>query len=460
MAKMNYADIANKIIAQIGEENVLTVSHCMTRLRFTVKDFSKVSLDDIKKISGVIGAVYHGEQVQVIMGQHLLATYNEIVKQGKFREEAAVDENLDAPAQEMKGIKGVVNKVLGYVVACVTPLVPAMNAAGMLKVVLLLIGKVIPSFTESDTNLILGWVADAPFYFMPIIVAYGGAKKLKATPVYSMVVAASLLTPAWSAAVTAGEPVSLIGIPVRLVTYSSTLLPALLIAVVAAYAEKWCNKIFPGVFKNLLVGLCTITITGILAFTLLGPLGSYAGSLIANGFLWLGNNVPWLGTGVLAFFLPWLVLTGMVWAISPFLALNISELGFDAVLRPAYMCHNMAEAGAALGVGLRAKDKEFKALAFSVAFECIVAGVSEPAIYGVNLKLKKPMFAVMVGGAAGGVVSALLGATAYQMGWSNIWSLPIFMETIPAMLAGIVTSIVVSAAVAFIVGFDQNEAKI
>ena len=282
MAKMNYADIANKIIAQIGEENVLTVSHCMTRLRFTVKDFSKVSLDDIKKISGVIGAVYHGEQVQVIMGQHLLATYNEIVKQGKFREEAAVDENLDAPAQEMKGIKGVVNKVLGYVVACVTPLVPAMNAAGMLKVVLLLIGKVIPSFTESDTNLILGWVADAPFYFMPIIVAYGGAKKLKATPVYSMVVAASLLTPAWSAAVTAGEPVSLIGIPVRLVTYSSTLLPALLIAVVAAYAEKWCNKIFPGVFKNLLVGLCTITITGILAFTLLGPLGSYAGSLIAQ----------------------------------------------------------------------------------------------------------------------------------------------------------------------------------
>ena len=109
MAKMNYADIANKIIAQIGEENVLTVSHCMTRLRFTVKDFSKVSLDDIQKISGVIGAVYHGEQVQVIMGQHLLATYNEIVKQGKFREEAAVDENLDAPAQEMKGIKGVVN---------------------------------------------------------------------------------------------------------------------------------------------------------------------------------------------------------------------------------------------------------------------------------------------------------------------------------------------------------------
>ena len=350
------------------------------------------------------------------------------------------------------------DKILGYIVACVSPLVPAMIAGGMMKVVLLLIGKVVPTFSASDTNMVLGWIADAPFYFMPIIVAYGGAKKLKATPVYSMIVAASLLTPDWINMVSAGEAVSLFGIPARLITYSSTLLPALLIAWVAAYLEKWLNKVIPGVFKNLLVGMITIIITGVLAFTVLGPLGSYAGSAVASVFLWIGDTVPWLGTGVLAFFLPWLVLTGMVWAISPFLALNISELGFDAVLRPAYMCHNMAEAGAAIGVGLRAKDKEFKALAFSVAFECIVAGVSEPAIYGINLKLKKPMYAVMIGSAAGGVIAALLGATAYEMGWSNIWSIPIFMETIPAMLAGMAASVVVSAVVAFVIGFDQNEA--
>ena len=120
----------------------------------------------------------------------------------------------------------------------------------------------------------------------------------------------------------------------------------------------------------------------------------------------------------------------------------------------------MAEAGAAIGVAFRAKDPEFKALAFSVAFECIVAGISEPAIYGVNLKLKRPMYAVMIGGAAGGVVAALLGATAYQMGWSNIWALPIFMETIPAMIVGILVSIVVAAVAAFIIGFDQNEAHV
>ena len=460
MAKVDYADLAAKIVEKIGKDNVISVTHCMTRLRFAVKDHTTVDLDGIKNISGVIGAVYAGEQVQVIMGKHLLDTYEQVVKQNNFKEEAVVEENLDTEPQKQGGIKGIANNILGYVVACVTPLIPAMIAAGMLKVVLLLIGKVVPTFSASETNIILGWIADAPFYFMPVIVAYGGAKKLKATPAYAMVVAASLLTPGWIEMVSAGQAVHLIGIPVRLLTYSSTLLPALLIAWVAAYIEKWSNKVIPGVFKNLLVGLITITVTGILAFTILGPLGSYAGSIIANVFLWLGNTVPWLGTGVLAFFLPWLVLTGMVWAISPFLALNIAELGFDAVLRPAYMCHNMAEAGAAIGVAFRAKDPEFKALAFSVAFECIVAGVSEPAIYGVNLRLKRPMYAVMIGGAAGGVVAALLGATAYQMGWSNIWALPIFMETIPAMIAGILVSIVVAAVAAFIIGFDQNEAHV
>ena len=415
MAKVNYADIAAKIVEKIGKDNVFTVTHCMTRLRFTVKDYTRVDLDGIKNISGVIGAVYAGEQVQVVMGQHLLDTYKEVISQNHFAETEAIDEQLD-DIPEKKGIKGVADKILGYIVACVSPLVPAMIAGGMMKVVLLLIGKVVPTFSASDTNMVLGWIADAPFYFMPIIVAYGGAKKLKATPVYSMIVAASLLTPDWINMVSAGEAVSLFGIPARLITYSSTLLPALLIAWVAAYLEKWLNKVIPGVFKNLLVGMITIIITGVLAFTVLGPLGSYAGSAVASVFLWIGDTVPWLGTGVLAFFLPWLVLTGMVWAISPFLALNISELGFDAVLRPAYMCHNMAEAGAAIGVGLRAKDKEFKALAFSVAFECIVAGVSEPAIYGINLKLKKPMYAVMIGSAAGGVIAALLGATAYKMG--------------------------------------------
>ena len=153
-------------------------------------------------------------------------------------------------------------------------------------------------------------------------------------------------------------------------------------------------------------------------------------------------------------------MTGMHMALAPFMATNIADIGYDAVIRPAFLLHNMAEGGACIGVGLKAKDPEFKSQAFSIAFGCIVAGVSEPAIYGVNLKLRKPMLGVMAGGAAGGIVAGLLGAKAYVMGYSTIMALPIFVETIPAMVAGIVTAIVVAAAVTYVLGFDQNEAHV
>ena len=458
--KIDAVETAKTLVELVGgAENVNSIQHCMTRLRFTLKNQSLADVDEIKKVRGVMGVVVAGGQTQVVLGENLLPVYEQVLKQNSFKEEAALDENVDAPKQT--GGKGVLDAVLAYISGCVTPAVPALVAGGMLKVALLLIGLAVPSFTASQTNTILGWVANAPFYFLPIFVAYGGAKKLNATPAYAMLVAASLLTPAWSEMIAAGEPVHLLGfLPVKLVSYSSSLLPALLIALVAAYLEKFFNKIVPGIFKSLLVGLLTITCTGILAFTILGPLGSYLGAIVSGFFLWVGNTVPWLGVGVLAGCLPWLVMTGMHMALAPFMATNIADIGYDAVIRPAFLLHNMAEGGACIGVGLKAKDPEFKSQAFSIAFGCIVAGVSEPAIYGVNLKLRKPMLGVMAGGAAGGIVAGLLGAKAFVMGYSTIMALPIFVETIPAMVAGIVTAIVVAAAVTYVIGFDQNEAHV
>lgn len=458
--KIDAVETAKTLVELVGgAENVNSIQHCMTRLRFTLKNQSLADVDEIKKVRGVMGVVVAGGQTQVVLGENLLPVYEQVLKQNSFKEEAALDENVDAPKQT--GGKGGLDAVLAYISGCVTPAIPALVAGGMLKVALLLIGLAVPSFTASQTNTILGWVANAPFYFLPIFVAYGGAKKLNATPAYAMLVAASLLTPAWSEMIAAGEPVHLLGfLPVKLVSYSSSLLPALLIALVAAYLEKFFNKIVPGIFKSLLVGLLTITCTGILAFTILGPLGSYLGAIVSGFFLWVGNTVPWLGVGVLAGCLPWLVMTGMHMALAPFMATNIADIGYDAVIRPAFLLHNMAEGGACIGVGLKAKDPEFKSQAFSIAFGCIVAGVTEPAIYGVNLKLRKPMLGVMAGGAAGGIVAGLLGAKAYVMGYSTIMALPIFVETIPAMVAGIVTAIVVAAAVTYVLGFDQNEAHV
>ena len=460
MTKIDVKETASKIVELVGgAENVNMVTHCMTRARFKLNDPSKADIEGLKQIKGVIGVVEAGGWTQVVLGANLLDVYGEMLKNNNFHEDAAIDENLDDPKEKKKGIMGVLETVVAYTSASMTPAVPALVAGGMLKVFLLLITLINDGFSATQTYTILGWLANAPFYFMPIFVAYGAAKKLNSTPSYAMMVAATLLTKEWFDWVAAKEPVSLIGIPVKLVKYSSSLLPALLIALVAAYLERFFNKIVPGIFKSLLVGLCTVTITGILAFTILGPLGSYVGGIISGFFLFIGDHVPWLGIGVLAACLPWLVMCGMHTSVTPFIPTNIADIGYDPVIRPAFLLHNMAEGGACLGVGLRAKDPEFKSECFSLAVGCIVAGVTEPAIYGVNLKLRKPMLGVMAGGAAGGIVGGLLGMKAYVVGYSTILALPIFENTILAAIAGVVTAIAVAALVTFILGFDEAEAK-
>lgn len=456
---LDYKKCAAEIVEKAGgADNITTVSHCMTRLRFNVKDIKNVNMDEIKSIKGVMGCIYAGEQLQVVMGQNLLPVFDEVVKQNTFKVGEAVDENLDAPKEKLT-FKSAGSAVLGYVSASVTPLIAGLIAGGMLKVFLLLIGMAIPSFADTQTNVILGWVANAPFYFMPIFVAYGAIKKLGGTPIYAMLAAAALLTPEWSAMVSAGEPVTLVGLPVTLTTYSSSLLPALLIALVAYYSEKLMNKIVPGIFKSIFVGLGTIVITSVLGFTILGPLGNICGSYLVNVFVWLSNTVGPLAVGLLAGLLPWIIMTGMHTVFGPFMTQSISSVGYDGLFRPSLILHNMAEGGACIGVGLKAKDPEFKAQCFSIAFGCIVAGVSEPAIYGINLKLRKPMYAVMAGGAAGGIVAGLVGAKAFIMGYSTILALPIFLETAIGMLAAIVVAIVVACVVAIVLGFDQDEAK-
>ncbi|MBR4163343.1 MAG: PTS transporter subunit EIIC [Solobacterium sp.] len=461
--KIDYAETAKTLVELVGgPENVNAVSHCMTRLRFTLKDPSKADKDAIKKVRGVIGLVEAGGQTQIILGENLINTYTEVLKQYKFEDGGAVGEE---PAEKPQGIKGYAKVVVDYIAAAVSPMVPALVAGGLLKVVLLLIGMAVPAFTETPTNTILGYVANAPFYFMPIFVAYGGAKKLNSTPAYAMMVAASLLTPGWVSMVSslkeAGSTATTVcGIPALAVTYNNSLLPALLIAVVAAYAEKFFNKIVPGIFKSLLVGLGTITVTGILAFTILGPLGDYIGSMIAGLFIFLGGAAAPIAIGVLAACLPWLIMLGMHHGISPFMASNIADIGYDAVIRPAFLLHNMCEGGAALGVALRAKDPEYKSQALSIAFGCIVAGVTEPCIYGITFKLKKPMIGVMAGGLVGGIVAGLMHVKAYVMGYSTIMALPIFMDTAISMAIAVVVGIAVAAVVTYIIGFDQDEAHI
>lgn len=450
--KLDYRQMAIDIVKLVGgPENVQTLSHCMTRLRFVLKDESKAKADSIKEMKGVLGVVSAGGQFMVILGQNLLPVYDAALKEFGLAAGSASEENLDdSKEKETLTVKSALMTALGYISASVTPMVPALVAGGMLKVVLLLISLAVTDFSGTSTYIILSALADGPFYFMPIFVAYGSATKLGGTPVYAMMAAAALLHGNWTGLVAAGEAVTLIGLPVRLVSYSSSLLPALLLALAAYYFEKGFNKIIPGIFKSLLVGLCTVACTGVIGFLVLAPLGNFLGSYLANVFVFLGDTIGPVTIGILAACLPWLVMTGMHVPVSTFLSMTLVDPGYDSIFRPAFMLHNMCEGGACLGVALRAKNAQLRSEALGIAFGCIVAGVTEPAIYGINLPRKKPMIGVMAGGAVGGVVAGVLGVRAYVMGYSTILAVPIFQDTIVYALLAIVVGILTACLVTYL----------
>lgn len=455
---MDYIKTAEEILMLCGmNSNISSVTHCATRLRLFIIDKTKVNLDEIKKLKGVLGTVYSGDELQIVLGKNLIPVYNEVQKKYDNSKPKAVKANSTEKLSGKEKFKAMGSKLIGFISASVTPMIPGLVAGGMLKTFLLLITLAWAPFEKTQTYTLLSMVANVPFYFMPVFVAYGAAKKLGGTPIFAMVAAAGLVYPEFTELISGEDPVSIFSIPVMAVKYNSTLLPALLVAICAYYVEKLLVKILPGIIRPILLGVGTIAITYTLGITVLGPLGDFAGSYVVNIFLWSSEHMGPVAVGILAGCMPFLVMTGMHHAVTPFMVQAIADPGYDVLFRPAYILHNMAEGGACLGVALRAKDKALKAETFSLAFGCIVAGVTEPAIYGVNLPLKKPMIGVVAGAASGGIVAGALGATAYVYGYSTILAIPIFQQTILAIVAAIIVAIVVSAAVTFVLGFDESE---
>ena len=448
-----------------GCANLSSVTHCSTRLRFFVRDKGAVRTEEIKAIKGVLGVVFATDELQIVLGKNVIPVYTEAVKiyEAAGGKAGGVVPDDDTPAEKVKltgkaKAADLGNRLIGFVSASVTPLIPGLVSGGMLKVFLLLATLVYPAFEGTSSYTLLSQLANVPFYFMPVFVAYGVAKKLGGTPLYAMSVAAALVYPDFIAMFADG-PVTIFSLPVTKVSYNSTLLPALLIGIFAYYCEKILTKIIPGILRTVLVGMCTMGLTYVAGITVLGPLGDLVGGVIVHFFLWASATFGPVAIALLAAAMPWLVMTGMHHAVTPFMVQAFADPGYDVFFRPSYILHNMAEGGACLGVALRTKNKAFRAECLSLAFGCIVAGVTEPALYGVNLRLKKPMIGIMVGAAAGGVVAGALGATAYVYGYSTILALPIFQQTMWAMAIAIAVDIAVAAIVTAVLGFEDTPAE-
>lgn len=460
MSKFDYDALTKQIVDLVGgEKNIKVATHCVTRLRLYLEDRSLAKDDEIKKLNGVLGVVYGAGQYQIILGDKIFPVYDSLVKNYSIQEEAPIDENLDGDiSKDNKNFKFYFEKVITFMGQSLTPFITVVYGAGMLKVILSLLSYFFPAITASQTYTLFNIMCNAPFYFMPVLVAYGTSKVLKSNPAFAMAIAATLLYPDFNALMTSGESLSMLGLSVHLSTYGNTLLPGLFVAILCAYLEKYFYKILPSVIRSVFAPLCVFLIGFPLTVLVLGPVGNIVGSWIVAGIVWLQAHVGGFAPGIIAAIHPFLVMMGVnMLMVAPMMEL-FSRTGYDNVFRPGWILHNIAEGGASLAVALKTKNKDLKTEAISASIGAFVSGVSEPALYGVNLRLKKPMIGLVAGAFAGGSVAGFLGAKAFSMGYSSILGVVIFEKTMGAILAGVAVSFVISFIVTYVL-YDGSDIK-
>ena len=395
------------------------------------------------------------------MGDNLFPVFDELISKYAVAVEDAVDEDLSAEDLRVergsgkREVKWYLNKVAQFLSQSLTPFITVVYGAGMLKVVLSLVLLAMPGIDATPTYQMFNFMSDTAFYFMPILVAYGAARTLKSNPAFAIAMACMLLYPNFVALVDTGTAMDIFGIPVTVVKYSSTLLPAIFAALLVAWLEKFFYRVIPSVLKSVFAPLCTLAVGMPIVMCLLAPLGTILGGFVVDAFVGLYDLTGGLAVGLLAAVWPFVVMAGMnmlfVAPMNEYLAKN----GFDNFFRPAWILHNISEGGSCVGVALRTKNKELRSDALSAAIGAVVSGVSEPAIYGINLRLKRPFIGVAAGGLAGGCVAGFMGAKAYSLGYSSILAVPIFVDTMVAISVAIAVSFIVSCAVSFVMGFDD-----
>ena len=407
----DYGKSAETILKQVGgEENVSGVTHCITRLRFTLKDDSIPNDKNIEKIPGVIRAIRQGGQYQVVIGNEVSNVYGELIKLGRFDEETG-------GRQTGSSKEGWFSRLCGFVAGCMTPLLPAMLGCGMIKVVLTLLTTFNLLDTAGSTYAILTVAGDAFFYFMPIMLGYTTAKRLGCCPYLAMVMAAVMLHPDLTALLKT-DSVTYFALPVTSATYSSSVLPILLMVPIMKYIELFADKICPNLVKVFLKPLIVIFISLPIALVVIGPIGVILGNYLAAGVNFLYSRVGWLTIMLLSATMPFIVMTGMHYALVPICTISLANLGFDAILVPTMFCSNLAQGGASLAAALKTKNKDEKSTASAAGISAVIAGVTEPAMYGVTLKFKTPMIAAVCGAGISGLYAGITGLVAYTMGGS------------------------------------------
>ena len=445
--------LASAILEKIGgKENIEFLVHCMTRLRFNLKDQSLAKQSEIEEIPGVLGTMIQNGQFQIIIGETVPDVYEEICKQAGIAQEKAIEENLDADLPKKKFGFGVIFEVISGVFA---PVVTAFAGAGILKGLLTLLTNYGLMATDTGLYLILNAAADSVFYFLPFVLAYTSAKKFKTNEVMAIVIAGIYMYP--TVIEGAGTQASLFGINFYLVKYSSTVLPIIVSVWLMSYVYKFFSKHTPSFLRVVVVPIATLLIMAPLSLVVIGPLGYNVGIYVGEFFKWLFDVAPWLGGLIDGATRPLVVFTGTHMMLSPVMINNIETLGYD-MLGPVHCVATMAAAGMCFGAFLKARKENNKTAIFS-SFISAFIGITEPALYGVAFRFKKPLIALMIGGGVSGALVAMMGAKAISFAMPSIISLPVYTGSIPTILIGLLIAFVLTAGLTYMIGFDEGIEK-
>ncbi|MGT8803556.1 beta-glucoside-specific PTS transporter subunit IIABC [Klebsiella pneumoniae] len=448
---MDYQHTARRIIALLGgDANINSVFHCITRLRFNLKDNDKPDRESLMQLDGVMGVNLSGDQFQVIIGNKLTQVLRAIQDEiPRLKAEDKTDEKVEEKRRNP------VSLAFEVISGIFSPIIPAIAGAGILKGVLSLFVTFGWVIATNQTYQIMTAISDGVFYFMPMVLAFSAGLKFGANPYLSVALAAVLFHPALTSLLKSGDPVAFAGLTVSPVSYANSVIPILFSVWLLSYVERFFNRIIPASIRMMFSPLLSLMIVAPVMLIFIGPAGIFIGNSLSGGIIWLVENMGPLAGIVVGGTLSLMIITGMHYVLVPIMINNITRLGFDPI-KPLIFVANFGQAGAAFGVFLRSRNKKTRILALSTSFSALM-GVSEPAMYGINIRFKKPFAAALIGGATGGCLAMTMGVKAYAYALSGLSGLPALAgEGFGWALASIGLAFAVAALVTVALGFEEK----
>ncbi|CAI6076745.1 PTS system beta-glucoside-specific EIIBCA component [Paenibacillus sp. JJ-100] len=443
-----------------GEENIDQVTHCMTRLRFNLNDNKKADKTTLKNTPGVMGVMENGGQFQVIIGNDVPVVYNALV--GNMSKSPNADQSSTGASTGEKKKRNPISALFDFISGIFTPILPAITGAGMIKGIVAILVALGWLSESNSTYIILSAIGDGAFYFLPIILAISASRKLGSNTFIAAALAAGIMHPDITALLELGNT-SFAGIPVIAAKYASSVIPIILAIWIASYVEKAIDRVTHASLKLLVVPTVTLLIMVPLTLMTVGPLGSIIGNGMADGIAWLFDNVSILASILIGGTMSLLIITGMHYALIPIIFGSIAVLGYDYII-PLMFAANWAQAGSALGVALKSKHAQTKSLGYSTSLTAFM-GITEPAMYGINMKFKKPFVAALIGGAAGGAFMGIFQAKAFvPVGLVGLPSVAAYISpqvsTLIYAIVGALVALVAAAGITYILGFkEENESQ-